>query len=293
MKYSRDGWDIKKNKSQSPKEGDPKRIKMKTPNNLLLSVVSENGGSFIFIETKPLFPDVLSFPLILSMDSSGILFWDTHKEPSIQEIIIERIVQAPQIIQAPIDLEPTEYKIPEIFQELFYKNGQIGVGREPLYNYKFDIAVSENSLSTAFHIGDGKFGFSMGNGTQDGFLPEIMGMGKTEQDAGLYLLGRAGNNIPSDIPLIIIDGRNSGDGELKNRPIFGITSADYTEYKFIIDQKGNIGIGKKAEIYKLEVNGEVSAKDLIIEGTSLANTLKELKKEIQELLDKRKIKENE
>jgi len=232
---------------------------MNPPNNIILHRILKNDASLSFMEDSPILPDEnLNFPLYLCMDSDGKLFWSPEK-------IYESAIKIPG---------------------LFFKDGNIGIGREPLYTYRFDIAVSENTLTTAFHIGDGKFGFSMGNGTRDGFLPEIIGMGRTEEDAGLYLLGRAGNTLASDIPLIIIDGRNSADEELKNRPIFGITSADYRNYKFIIDQKGNIGIGKKPEIYKMEVDGEISAKDFVIRGISISDILKEYKEEIEHLKEK-------
>jgi len=230
-------------------------------NNIVLNRVWINGSNFSFKEDFPVFSEDPEFPLYLCMDSSGGLFW------------------APQKIQEPI----VAFNAPSVFNNLFYKDGKIGVGREPLYTYKFDIAVSENSLTTAFHVGDGRFGFSMGNGTNEGFLPEIIGMGSSEEDAGLYFIGRAGNSLSSDIPLIIIDGRNSADEELKNRPIFGITSADYHNYKLIIDQKGNIGIGKKPEIYRMEVDGKISATDFIIKGISIAEIIQEYQKEIEQL----------
>jgi hypothetical protein len=214
------------------------------------------------MEDSPILPDEnLIFPLYLCMDSEGKLFW------------------SPEKIHEPV----VSFKTPDLFKILFYKDGKIGVGREPLYTYKFDIAVSENFLTTAFHVGDGRFGFSMGNGTNNGFLPEIIGMGASEEDAGLYFLGRAGNSLKSDVPLIIIDGRNSADEELKNRPILGITSADYRNYKLIIDQKGNIGIGKKPEIYKMEVEGKISARDFIINGISIEDIIQEYRDEIEQL----------
>ncbi len=227
--------------------------------NIILNKILKSDTSDYFIEELPIFPADPRFPLSLCMDSSGGLFWSSEK------------------IQNPI----VSFKSPD--RGFFYKDGRIGVGREPLYTYKFDIAVSENSITTAFHVGDGRYGFSMGNGTNDGFLPEIIGMGQGEEDAGLYFIGRAGNSLPSDIPLIIIDGRNSADEELKNRPIFGITSADYRNYMFVVDQKGNIGIGKKPEIYKMEVNGGISATDFIIKGISIAEIIREYKEEIEQL----------
>lgn len=217
------------------------------------------------MEDSPILPDEnINFPLYLCMDSDGKLFWSSEKiHEQIQEEIQKEILEPVVSFKSPTS---------DFFKGLFYKDGRIGVGREPLYTYKFDIAVSENSISTAFHVGDGRFGFSMGNGTNNGFLPEIIGMGASEEDAGLYLIGRAGNSLPSEIPLIIIDGRNSADEKLKNRPILGITSADYRNYKLIIDQKGNI-----------EVDGKISAIDFIIGGISIAEEIEQLKIKIENL----------
>jgi hypothetical protein len=122
---------------------------------------------------------------------------------------------------------------------------------------------------TAFHVGDGKYGFSMGNGTAQGFIPEIIGLGSDENDAGLYFIGKAGNNKASNIPLIVMDGRNASHQQLTNRPIFGVTNGTYDNYKFLIDQKGRVGIGKKPEIYKMEVEGSVEAHDFNIDGLSM------------------------
>ncbi len=172
--------------------------------------------------------------------------------------------------------------------EIYWDNGQMGIGRHPLLSYHLDIAVSENLVSTAFHIGDGISGFSMGNGTNEGFLPEIIGMGKDEHDAGLYLLGRAGNNVSSNIPLIVIDGRSNSDTKILNRPIFGITSAKYDDYKMIINHNGDIGIGKIPQIYKLEVNGKIGAEDLILNEfsiLSLIDIIKNHENEISRLKD--------
>jgi len=227
--------------------------------NIILNKI--DGSSFR--EISPILPEFIEFPLILCLDSNGKLYWNNRVKENSVEIYSSHF-------------NP----------EFFYKEGRIGLGREPLFNYKFDLAVSENTLSTAFHIGDGRYGFSMGNGTEIGFLPEIIGMGSSEEDAGLYFIGRAGNSIPSDIPLIIIDGRNSADEELINRPILGITSANYKKYKVLIDQKGNVGIGKKPEIYKMEVDGEISATDFIIRGISIIDIIQEYQDEIKELKNK-------
>jgi len=173
---------------------------------------------------------------------------------------------------------------------IYYNDDRIGIGRAPMHMYKFDVEVPENMLMTAFHIGDGTYGFSMGNGTSNGFLPEIIGMGSDENDAGLYFLGRAGNNLSSNIPLIIIDGRNRSNNFLTNRPIFGVTSANYNEYELIINHNGNVGIGKFPEIYKLEVNGTIYAKDFLLDSSismnDIINIIIEQKQEIDILKNK-------
>lgn len=156
---------------------------------------------------------------------------------------------------------------------IFYLDERIGVGRAPLHSYKIDVAVEENKLTTAFHIGDGKFGFSMGNGTNSGFIPEIIGMGADEYDAGLYFIGRAGNNIASPIPLIIIDARNHLNKKVTNRPILGITNAKYDSYEFIIDQNGLVGIGKIPKNNKLEIQGNVQAYDFILDSSISITTM--------------------
>jgi len=179
---------------------------------------------------------------------------------------------------------------------IFYNSGRVGIGRAPLYSYKFDIGVPENTLMTAFHVGDGTYGFSMGNGTTQGFIPEIIGMGSDENDAGLYFLGRAGNNIASSIPLIILDGRNYLHKTVTNRPLLGVTNAQYDNYELIIDYNGNVGLGKKPEIYKLEVSGKIEAHDFILDSSvsmrDLIDILVEQKEEINRLYDKIQILEN-
>lgn len=173
---------------------------------------------------------------------------------------------------------------------IHYLNERLGIGRDPLFSYKFDILVPKNTLMTAFHIGDGEYGFSMGNGTNDGFIPEIIGMGSDENDTGLYFIGRAGNNKPSTIPLIIIDGRNNLHQKVTNRPIFGITNAEYGNYKLIVDHNGLVGIGKSPEIYKLEVNGTIRAKEFLLDSSISMNEIAEIiieqKEEIDLLKDK-------
>jgi len=145
--------------------------------------------------------------------------------------------------------------------EIYYNNGRVGLGRFPLFNYKIDIAVPKDTLITGFHIGDGSFGFSMGNGTTQGFIPEIIGIGSDENDTGLYFVGIAGNDLSSNIPLIILDGRNSGGLKLTNRPILGITSGKYDEYLILINSNG----------------------DIILNGIPVLETLVDLQRQINEL----------
>jgi len=153
--------------------------------------------------------------------------------------------------------------------EIFYKDGRLGIGRIPTMNYKLDIQIPKDTLMTALHIGDEnqKYGLSLGNGATSGFCAEVLGIGYDEYDCGLYLLGVAGNNLKSSIPLIIIDGRNVNNQALTNRPILGVTSNDYENYKVLIDQNGNI-----------------NATDFIINGYgSLFNKIRDLENQIKEL----------
>lgn len=171
--------------------------------------------------------------------------------------------------------------------DMFYKEGRMGLGRSPLHSYKFDIGVPENTLMTAFHVGDGKYGFSMGNGTQQGFIPEIIGMGSDENDAGLYFLGRAGNNNPSQIPLIIIDGRNYLHEPLINRPIFGVTNAQYDKYQFLIDNDGTVHVSGKIHARDVIIDPSISTIDLIdiiIEQKEQINKLNDRVRALEEAL---------
>jgi len=250
-----------------------------------------DGNQTSFTEVIPSL-DNFSHKNVLSLDSSRNLVWIRLPDPlKIQEGIGISIskVDGRIIIDTSLNLDFNIIEKDKIKEtEIYYKDGRMGIGRFPLHTYKFDIAVPENTVMTAFHVGDGKYGFSMGNGSPDGFIPEIIGMGSDENDAGLYFLGRAGNNKESEIPLIIFDGRNNRNGSLKNRPIFGITSGKYNEYKLLVDSNGRIGIGKIPEIYKLEIEGSVQAEDVIIKGLdfkSLIDIIKEHQKEIDRLKD--------
>jgi hypothetical protein len=172
--------------------------------------------------------------------------------------------------------------------EVFFRDGQIGVGRLPLHSYKVDIAVPVNTRMTALHIGDGRFGMSLGNATDEGFLPQIIGMGSDSDDAGLYLLGKVSVDIPSNIPAIIFDGRAIDNSPMTNRPIFGITSGTYSDFKFLIDQYGNVGIGDSPGIYKLNVDGVLRAKNIIVDSST---EILDLKQEIENLRNRLSILE--
>ena len=241
-------------------------------NNILFHQINYIEGKQSFMEIVPDCVDTIPAN-ILSLDSSGNLIWT--KLPPFPEI-----PEFPEILDFEVVVDG---KIKST--NIYYKDGRIGISRPPLHSYKFDIAVPENTLMTAFHVGDGKYGFSMGNGTSQGFIPEIIGMGSDENDAGLYFLGKTGNNEASNIPLIIFDGRNNQNKSLKNRPILGITSGDYKNYKLLLDQQGRLGIGTIPEIYKVEVGGSVKADDFIIDNLSL-KALIDVIKEHQEEIDK-------
>lgn len=155
---------------------------------------------------------------------------------------------------------------------IYYNEERIGVGRFPLHNYKVDIAIPKNTLMTAFHVGDGSFGFSMGNGTTKGFIPEIIGVGSEKDDAGLYFVGIAGNDEPSDIPLIVMDGRNTFSTQLNNRPIFGVTSGNYNDYAMLIDCSNNVA-----------VKGNIKVSDVLIRNISLLKIIADLQQQLNEL----------
>jgi len=163
--------------------------------------------------------------------------------------------------------------------EMFFSDGQIGIGRIPLHEYKIDVGVPVNTRMTAMHIGDGTFGFSFGNATDSGFLPQIIGLGSDEDDAGLYFLGKISSSEGSDIPAIIFDGRDIYNNALTNRPILGISSGSYSEYKVLVDSSGRVGIGTIPN-YELEVNGDIRADNIIIDSSS---GISDLKQELEDL----------
>jgi len=159
-----------------------------------------------------------------------------------------------------------------VFQgtEMYFKDGQIGIGRLPLHQYKVDISVPVNTRMTALHIGDGVFGFSLGNATDAGFLPQIIGLGSDVDDAGLYFLGKTSSSEGSNTPAIIFDARDINNNALINRPIMGISSGSYSDYKMLMQANGD-----------LEINGNIKAINIIIDSSTGISNLKQELEEIK------------
>jgi len=238
--------------------------------NIILHQIKDDGKISIK-EVKPILPSTPGLKALFLNEEKKLQWIDVFNDNGIIKIsspIITTIIQDDKLLGT----------------NIYYKDGNLGIGRAPLHTYKFDIAVPINTQMTAVHIGDGKYGFSLGNGTSQGFIPEILGMGADENDAGLYFIGRAGNNLSSNIPLIVIDGRNCVDEPLTNRPILGVTNSKYNEYKFIIDQNGLVGIGKIPKTNMLEVNGKIQAQDFILDSSvSIISLIIDLKNKISNL----------
>jgi len=234
-------------------------IDISTHKNILLNQINYHANSF-----KEVIPNLPknSDTKFLSFDNREIR-WSSIK--GLNEIYVSYDKSGNIFVDCSINLlENNKFRDTEIY----YSDGQIGLGRIPLYSYKVDIEVPANTLMTALHIGDGSFGFSMGNGTTDGFIPEIIGMGSDENDAGLYFLGKTSNNLSSDIPLIILDGRGANNTKLKNRPILGVTSANYEEYKLLLDNDGTLTVS-----------------NIFLDTKNLLKIIEDLQKQISDLED--------
>lgn len=227
-------------------------MQLKDHKNILLNQIIVDSSFFSFKELIPPFQQDNKFPQYLSIDDHSNICW-LSIDYSLNILVNNRFQNT----------------------NIYYADGRVGLGRNPLFNYKVDIAVPKNTLMTAFHVGDGSYGFSMGNGTNDGFLPEIIGLSSKESDAGLYFVGIAGNNEKSDIPLIVIDGRSFYGDRLVNRPIFGVTSADYYDYDLLLNASGD-----------LNVKGNINVYDIILNNISLIKIIKGLQEQINELKTK-------
>lgn len=195
-------------------------------------------------DENPYFPEeviihkdnLLSYPKTLVLDENDNLMWQTieSKEDSCYSINDDGA--------------------------LYIKENRIGIGRYPLHKYKLDIALSENKVETGIHIGDGIYGFSMGNGSSNGFIPQIIGMSMKEDEPGLYFIGRTGdydNNIKSNVPIITFDCRNNINTNNINRPLFGIKLNGKKECEMLLDE-----------------NGILHVKDISINGVMLSSILK-------------------
>lgn len=210
---------------------------MSNNGNIILTKIIGEDSSFSFKELIPLYEEGAK-PQALTKFDDGNILWSPI-DLSLNLIVNNKFVDT----------------------DIYYDNGRVGIGRFPLFTYRVDLAVPKNSRITALHIGDGSLGFSLGNGTNKGFLPEIIGVGGDKDDAGLYFVGIAGNDKKSDTPLLIFDGRDMYSQKLTNRPILGITSGNYDEYSVLVDVSGN----------------------LILNGISLLDMIANLQKQIDDL----------
>ena len=238
--------------------------------NLLLNQIIINGSdNFVIKENVPIFSNE-------DEDIKFLTYFDEINWSSIKgsdKILITNSSTGDIIL---------DVSLGDPFQgtEMYFSDGRIGIGGLPIHTYKVDIRVPVNTRRTALHIGDGIYGMSFGNATDEGFLPQIIGMGSDSDDAGLYLLGKISVDLSSNTPAIIFDGRAIDNSPLTNRPIFGITSGSYSDFKFIIDQFGNVGIGDFPGIYKLNVDGVLRAKNIIVDSST---EILDLKQEIEDL----------
>jgi len=238
--------------------------------NLLLNKIIKNGDDeFKINEFVPTF----------SNDASDVKFFTYDEEIQWSSIKGSDNLSVTKNGNGDIIIDVSIAPFPEI-TDVYFRDGQIGIGGLPIHTYKVDIRVPENTRTTALHIGDGVYGFSMGNATTEGFLPQIVGIGSDADDAGFYILGKASLDTSSKIPAIIFDGRNLDDSPLDYRPILGISSGSYSDYKFLIDAHGRVGIGKIPEIYKLEVDGNIRANNIIFDTST---GVSDLRKEIEDL----------
>jgi hypothetical protein len=221
---------------------------MNNNGNILINQIISDNSSFKFKELIPSY-DKNGNEQCLTITPDGSVYWKSV-DSSYNNIVNNKFENT----------------------DIYYDNTneRVGIGRFPLYNYKIDIKTPKDSLLTALHIGDGSFGFSLGNGTSKGFVPEIIGVGSDENDAGLYFVGIASNDVSSEIPIILIDGRNSYGDKITNRPILGITSGDYNEYLVSVDSTGNLSVQT----------------DIVINNKSLLNIIKDLQLQINELKTK-------
>jgi hypothetical protein len=243
---------------------------VKDNKNVLLNVININGSdNFVISEKVPAFSNEYNDIKLLTYDND--IQWTSISGSD--KIVVSHNSNGDITIDA---------SLADPFKDtpLHFSDDRLGVGRLPLHNYKVDISVPINTRMTGFHIGDGVYGLSMGNATGEGFLPQIIGMGSDSDDAGLYLLGKISVDEESEVPAIILDGRAINNEALTNRPIFAITSGSYTDYKLLVDQYGNVGIGSRPGIYKMKVDGVLKVQNIIYDTST---EIVDLRKEIEDL----------
>lgn len=254
----------------------------KDSKNLLLNQISIDGNNVRINEVVPTFSNDGEGIQFLSHD--GEVKWSSIQGS--QSIIITNSSTG----DIKIDVSIAELGDPFEGTQMFFRDGQIGINRYPLYSYKFDIGVSVNMRTTALHIGDGLFGLSLGNATNEGFLPQIIGIGSDENDAGLYFIGKVIEGVDNSIPAIVFDARNANNEGVINRPILGIASGSYTDYKLLMNAQGNVGIGAEPGIYKLKVGGSIKTDNIIIDSSTeiinLINEIQSLRERIKTLEEK-------
>lgn len=247
-------------------------------NNILLHDIQTDGSTKKINEVVPTGSNSRPDALLGRIDSSYCWFVPNDIEAS-TNISLEK---KGNTIYISASFPETKYSIFDGNNlkdtSVYYRDGRLGLNRIPLHSYLFDIGIERGRTTTAFHIGDGTRGFSMGNGAKDGFVPQIIGMGADEYDTGLYLLGRSGNDASSHVPLITMDARNVYDERVTNRPLFGITSSDYNSHHFLVKPNGDV-----------KITGVLEAKDVNVKGFKLTELLVLIKEQHERIniLEKR------
>ena len=140
-------------------------------NNILLNKLEVKGDKFSVREIVPS-RGTGSGPDVLSMTEAGVSWTSVVGGESVT-------VSADASHNIVIDCSINPFR----GTEMYFRGGRVGIGRYPLYEYKVDVGVPINTRTTALHIGDGRFGFSLGNATNEGFLPQIIGLGS--RDSGI------------------------------------------------------------------------------------------------------------
>jgi hypothetical protein len=208
--------------------------------------------------------------LTLNRNTSDNIIWSSIKSSS--SIVINSQQNGDITLDVSLDIfESTN---------MHFSEGRIGIGRIPLHHYKVDIEVPVDTQMTALHIGDGTYGFSLGNAANTGFLPQIVGIGSALDDAGLYFLGKVNSQEASNIPALIFDARDINNSAINNRPIVGITTGEYSSYQLLVYPNGNLSVN--GEIYTKNIQYVDSSNNIL----NLRHEIEDLKRRIYELENK-------